>query len=203
MGRQPGRAGLGGDGDDPRRSRTATRSGEYLLLFDPLDGSSNIDVNVSIGTIFSVLRCPKTPTASTASRTSRRSCSPAAARSPPATRSTARTTVLVLTVGDGVHGFTLDRETRARSCSRTATSAFPTETRGIRDQHVEHAPLGAAGEALHRRMLAGKDGPRGKDFNMRWVASMVADVHRILIARRHLHVPARQAQAGQGRASCA
>ena len=66
---------------------TATRKGEYLLLFDPLDGSSNIDVNVSIGTIFSVLQeCPKTTAASTRAT----SCSRAASRWPPATASTAR-----------------------------------------------------------------------------------------------------------------
>ena len=60
MGRQPRRARLRGDGEAACRSPSRYPRGEYLLLFDPLDGSSNIDVNISVGTIFSVLRCPKT-----------------------------------------------------------------------------------------------------------------------------------------------
>jgi fructose-1,6-bisphosphatase I len=66
------------------------KRGEYLLLIDPLDGSSNIDVNISVGTIFSVLKCPKTPTESNASPRRRRSCSRERSRSPPASRSTGR-----------------------------------------------------------------------------------------------------------------
>ena len=87
--------------------------------------------------------------------------------------------MLVLTVGDGTHAFTLDREI----CSFMLTHRdirIPRGDEGVRDQHVQPAPLGAADAALRRRLLAGKEGPRGKDFNMRWVARMVADVHRIL-----------------------
>src|SRR5438046_7510679 len=87
------------------------KRGEYLLLIDPLDGSSNIDVNISVGTIFSVLRCPKTPEG--------KYCEPEeAAFLQPGNRQVAAgfavygpTTVFVLSVGDGVHAFTLDRET--------------------------------------------------------------------------------------------
>jgi fructose-1,6-bisphosphatase I len=88
-------------------------------------------------------------------------------------------TTLVLTVGDGVAMFTLDREMGSWVLTRTRT-CDPGGHQGVRDQHVEHAPLGAAGARYIDECLAGKDGPRGKDFNMRWVASMVADVHRIL-----------------------
>src|SRR6266850_1329833 len=86
------------------------KRGEYLLLIDPLDGSSNIDVNISVGTIFSVLRCPKTPEG--------KYCEPEeAAFLQAGNRQVAAgfavygpTTVFVITVGDGVYGFTLDRE---------------------------------------------------------------------------------------------
>ncbi|MBW7901063.1 MAG: class 1 fructose-bisphosphatase [Rhodocyclaceae bacterium] len=149
--------------------------GEYLLLFDPLDGSSNIDINVSVGTIFSVLRCPEgaDPTQE-------------AAFLQPGTRQVAAgyavygpTTLLVLTVGDGVACFTLDREQGSFVLTQE-NMRIPEDTRefAINMSNLRHweAPVRRYVEEL----LAGKEGPRGKDFNMRWVASMVADVHRIL-----------------------
>jgi fructose-1,6-bisphosphatase I len=87
-------------------------------------------------------------------------------------------TTLVLTVGDGVAMFTLDRE--QGSFVLTQENVRSRGHQGIRDQHVEHAPLGRPGARYIDECLAGKEGPRGKDFNMRWIASMVADVHRIL-----------------------
>lgn len=149
--------------------------GGYLLLFDPLDGSSNIDVNVSVGTIFSVLRNP---------------CEQGepdeAAFLQPGTEQVAAgyaiygpSTQLVISVGHGVHGFTLDREMG----SFVYTSPFmsvPDETK----EYAINASNARHWEAPVQRYVAelqqGKEGPRGKDFNMRWVASMVADVHRIL-----------------------
>jgi fructose-1,6-bisphosphatase I len=86
--------------------------------------------------------------------------------------------LLVLTVGDGVAMFTLDRE--QGSFVLTQERAHPRGHQGIRDQHEQHAPLGRPVKRYIDECLAGKTGPRGKDFNMRWVASMVADVHRIL-----------------------
>jgi fructose-1,6-bisphosphatase I len=150
--------------------------GEYLLLFDPLDGSSNIDVNVSIGTIFSVLR----------KVTNHRGVSEEDFLQPGKQQAAAGycvygpQTTLVLTVGDGVAMFTLDRETGSVGADRSDEVQIPARHQGVRHQHVEHAALGAAGARYIDECLAGKDGPRGKDFNMRWVASMVADVHRIL-----------------------
>ena len=84
--------------------------GEYLLLFDPLDGSSNIDVNVSIGTIFSVLKCPEGADLSTAAAAEAAFLQPGTAQVAAGYAVYGPTTVLVLTVGDGVVVFTLDRE---------------------------------------------------------------------------------------------
>jgi fructose-1,6-bisphosphatase I len=149
--------------------------GEYLLLFDPLDGSSNIDVNVSIGTIFSVLR---------KGDGSRGVCEEDFLQ--PGNRQVAAgycvygpQTTLVLTVGDGVAMFTLDREQGSFVLTQeTVTIPADTKEFAINMSNMRHwAP------PVRRYIddcLAGKDGPRGKDFNMRWVASMVADVHRIL-----------------------
>ena len=131
--------------------------GEYLLLFDPLDGSSNIDVNVSIGTIFSVLTkqvaagyCVYGPQ-----------------------------TTLVLTVGDGVAMFTLDREQGSFVLTEENVH-IPEDTKefAINMSNMRHwdQPV----KRYIDECLQGKEGPRGKDFNMRWIASMVADVHRIL-----------------------
>ncbi len=149
--------------------------GEYLLLFDPLDGSSNIDVNVSIGTIFSVLKKPEGHVAVQEADFLQAGSSQVAAGycvyGPQ--------TTLVMTVGDGVAMFTLDREqgsfvlTQEHVQIPADTKEFAINMSNMRhwDEPVKH---------YIDECLAGKSGPRGKDFNMRWVASMVADVHRIL-----------------------
>ena len=149
--------------------------GEYLLLFDPLDGSSNIDVNVSIGTIFSVLHMPQPGQTVTEKDFLQ-----------PGTKQVAAgyavygpQTTLVLTVGNGVQVFTLDRE--AGSFVQTASDIrIPEDTKefAINMSNMRHwaPPV----KRYIDECLAGTEGPRGKDFNMRWIASMVADVHRIL-----------------------
>ena len=149
--------------------------GEYLLLFDPLDGSSNIDVNVSIGTIFSVLKKPEGHVAVQEADFLQAGHAQVAAGycvyGPQ--------TTLVMTVGDGVAMFTLDREqgsfvlTQEHVQIPADTKEFTINMSNMRhwDEPVKH---------YIDECLAGKSGPRGKDFNMRWVASMVADVHRIL-----------------------
>lgn len=149
--------------------------GEYLLLFDPLDGSSNIDVNVSIGTIFSVLKKPEGNPGVTEEDFLQ-----------PGTRQVAAgyciygpQTTLVLTVGDGVAMFTLDREQGSFVLVQEDVR-IPEDTKefAINMSNMRHwdAPV----KRYIDECLAGRDGPRGKDFNMRWVASMVTDVHRIL-----------------------
>ncbi|HZN46663.1 MAG TPA: class 1 fructose-bisphosphatase [Ramlibacter sp.] len=149
--------------------------GEYLLLFDPLDGSSNIDVNVSIGTIFSVLKMPEDDRGVDEGDFLQCGHKQVAAGycvyGPQ--------TTLVLTVGDGVAMFTLDREQGSFVLTQEDVR-IPEDTQefAINMSNMRHwdAPV----RRYIDECLAGKEGPRGKDFNMRWVASMVADVHRIL-----------------------
>ena len=149
--------------------------GEYLLLFDPLDGSSNIDVNVSIGTIFSVLR----KVGHTQGICEDDFLQPGKAQAAAGYCVYGPQTTLVLTLGDGVAMFTLDRETGSWVLTANHVQ-IPAETKefAINMSNMRHwAP------PVRRYIdecLAGKEGPRGRDFNMRWVASMVADVHRIL-----------------------
>ncbi len=148
--------------------------GEYLLLFDPLDGSSNIDVNVSIGTIFSVLKKPEGVGVSEQDFL-QAGCKQVAAGyciyGPQ--------TTLVLTVGDGVAMFTLDREQGSFVLTQE-NMRIPEDTKefAINMSNMRHwdAPV----KRYIDECLQGRDGVRGKDFNMRWIASMVADVHRIL-----------------------
>jgi fructose-1,6-bisphosphatase I len=148
--------------------------GEYLLLFDPLDGSSNIDVNVSVGTIFSVLRCPEGCPADEKAflqKGTSQVCAGFAVYGP--------STVLALTLGDGVHFFTLDREVGSFVLTQENVR-IPEDTKefaiNMSNMRFWEPPVTRYVE----EMLAGRTGPRGKDFNMRWVASMVADVFRIL-----------------------
>ena len=150
--------------------------GDYLLLFDPLDGSSNIDVNIAVGTIFSVLRCPAgvDPADEKAflQPGTQQVCAGFAVYGP--------STVLVLTVGRGVHSFTLDREVGSFILTREDIR-IPEDTKeyaiNASNQRFWEPPV----QRYVSELIAGKTGPRGKDFNMRWVASMVADVYRILM----------------------
>ena len=149
--------------------------GEYLLLFDPLDGSSNIDVNVSIGTIFSVLRkvghSHGVAEADFLQPGKQQAAAGYCVYGPQST--------LVLTLGNGVAVFTLDRETGAWLLTQDEVR-IPEDTKefAINMSNLRHwaPPVSRYIEEC----LAGTTGPRGKDFNMRWIASMVADVHRIL-----------------------
>ena len=152
--------------------------GRYLLLFDPLDGSSNVDVNVAVGSIFSVLRCPEDVT-----RADRRitSCSQALDQVCAGYAIYGPSTMLVLTTGRGVHGFTLDREigefmlTHPDLRIPESTSEFAINASNSRYWE-------GADQALRERMPGrARAGPRGRDFNMRWIASLVAETHRILM----------------------
>jgi fructose-1,6-bisphosphatase len=162
--------------DDPYTIPAEYPRGKYLLLFDPLDGSSNIDVNVSVGSIFSVLRCPEgisEPTEQDFLQPgTQQVCAGYAIYGP--------STMLVLTTGRGVNGFTLDREigefmlTHPDITIDSDTSEFAINASNSR--HWEPAIKRYVNECL-----AGQQGPRGRDFNMRWIASLVAETHRILM----------------------
>lgn len=149
--------------------------GEYLLMFDPLDGSSNIDVNVSIGTIFSVLRCPEGVT----DPTEKDFLQPGTQQVAAGYAVYGPQTVLVLTTGHGVNCFTLDREMGSWVLTQEGMR-IPEDTKefaiNMSNERHWYPPV----QRYIRELLEGKEGVRGKDFNMRWIASMVADVHRIL-----------------------
>jgi len=150
--------------------------GSYLLLFDPLDGSSNIDVNVSIGTIFSILKSPSIthpPTESDFLQCGKHQVAAGYALYGPQT-------ILVLSCGQGVHMFTMDPQSEEFYLTQEGVQ-IPKDTKefAINMSNMRHWA-----EPVSRYVsecLAGSTGPRQKDFNMRWIASMVADVHRILI----------------------
>jgi fructose-1,6-bisphosphatase I len=153
---------------------TTGRKGGYLVAFDPLDGSSNIDVNVSVGTIFSVLPAPadRAPTEADFLVGGRAQIAAGYAIYGPQT-------MLVLTLGGAVQGFSLTPEgdwvlTHGEIKVPRATKEF-----AINMSNRRHWAPGI--RAYIDDCLAGVEGPRGKNFNMRWVASMVADVHRILM----------------------
>jgi fructose-1,6-bisphosphatase len=149
--------------------------GRYLLLFDPLDGSANIDLNVAVGTIFSVLvhGREEAPVEADYLQAGNRQVAAGYAIYGPST-------ILVLTVGQGTHGFTLDKEI-GNFILTHPNLRIPEET----DQFAINTSNERFWEPPMRRYVeeckAGKTGPRGRDFNMRWIASMVADVHRVLI----------------------
>ncbi|MBK7648171.1 MAG: class 1 fructose-bisphosphatase [Betaproteobacteria bacterium] len=153
--------------------------GEYLLTFDPLDGSSNIDVNVSIGTIFSVLKCPEGADLTTPEAAEKAFLQPGTTQVAAGYAVYGPTTLLVLTVGDGVVSFTLDRELGEFLLTQE-NMQIPADTKefsiNMANQRFWEAPV----QRYISEMQQGKEGPLGKDYNMRWVGSMVADVHRIM-----------------------
>ncbi|WP_340678079.1 class 1 fructose-bisphosphatase [Paraglaciecola sp.] len=149
--------------------------GKYLVSFDPLDGSSNTDINSLIGTIFSISHAPQWMKPDDPS-----------AFLQPGTQSVAAgyvlygpSAMLAMTTGRGTHLYTLDKThggfllTKANVKVPEQTSEFAINTSNQR--HWE-API----QNYVADLLAGEDGPRGKDFNMRWVAAMVGDIHRVL-----------------------
>lgn len=150
------------------------QNGQYLLLFDPLDGSSNVNVNISVGTIFSILKSTNsTPTLSDFLQ-------PGTAQVCAGYALYGTSTMLVLTAGNGVNGFTLDVDanefylTHPNMRIAAETQEFAINMSNYR---FWHEPV----QRYIDECLQGAEGDRKKDFNMRWVASMVAEVHRILV----------------------
>ena len=148
--------------------------GKYLVLFDPLDGSSNIDVNLTVGTIFSILRCEEglEPTTGDFLRPGHEQvCAGFVLYGP--------STMMILTTGQGVNGFTLDQEigefvlTHPNIIIPEETSEFAIN---MSNQRFWEKPV----QRYVEECLQGVEGPRGKNFNMRWLASLVAEVYRIL-----------------------
>jgi fructose-1,6-bisphosphatase I / sedoheptulose-1,7-bisphosphatase len=154
--------------------------GKYLLVFDPLDGSSNIDVNVSVGSIFSILRAPQDAVDAGRDVTEADFLQPGARQVAAGYALYGPTTMLVLSVGNGVAGFTLDPSLGEFMLTHPQMRV-PADTQ----EFAINASNSRFWEPPVKRYvdecLAGKTGPRGKDFNMRWIASMVAEAHRILM----------------------
>jgi fructose-1,6-bisphosphatase I/sedoheptulose-1,7-bisphosphatase len=166
--------------EEPRQVPAEYPRGSYLLVFDPLDGSSNIDVNVSVGSIFSILRAPQEVIDSGRDVTAADFLQPGATQVAAGYAIYGPTTMLVLTVGNGVAGFTLNPNlgefvlTHPKVQVPVETQEFAINTSNSR---FWEPPV----KRYVDECLAGRTGPRGKDFNMRWIASLVAEAHRILM----------------------
>ncbi|UCV15725.1 class 1 fructose-bisphosphatase [Quatrionicoccus australiensis] len=161
--------------DEPYAIPADYPRGRYLLLFDPLDGSSNSDVNVSVGSIFSILQRSTAGDAENADflRPGLEQVAAGYAIYGPST-------MMVLTLGNGTHAFTLDRES-GNFILTHPNIRIPEETREFaintsNERFWEPPVLRYVSECK-----AGRSGVRGADFNMRWIASLVAEVHRILM----------------------
>ncbi len=166
--------------EQPQQVPGAYPRGKYLLVFDPLDGSSNLDVNVSVGSIFSVLRAPAEATASGRDVTEADFLQPGATQVAAGYALYGPATMLVLSVGNGVAAFTLDPQlgefvlTHRDMRVPPQAQEFAINTSNAR---FWEPPV----QRYVQECLAGRTGPRGKDFNMRWIASLVAEAHRILM----------------------
>lgn len=164
----------------PHQIPAAFPRGKYLLVFDPLDGSGNIDVNVSVGSIFSVLRAPPDLVDSGRDATVADFLQPGTAQVAAGYAIYGPSTMFVLTVGTGAHGFTLDPGLGEFKLTHPHLQV-PAQTQ----EFAINASNSRFWEAPVKRYvdecLAGRSGPRGRDFNMRWIASLVAEAHRILM----------------------
>ncbi|AYX98443.1 class 1 fructose-bisphosphatase [Acinetobacter baumannii] len=151
----------------------AQENGEYLVLFDPLDGSSNIDINMCVGTIFSILPAKNAVTqAQDFMQAGIQQVAAGYVLYGPST-------MMALTVGNGVAFFTLDPETQTfLLTTENVQVSADTQEFAINASNQRHweQPV----KQYIEELLAGKTSVREKDFNMRWVACMVGDVHRIL-----------------------
>lgn len=148
--------------------------GGYLVAFDPLDGSSNIDINSMVGTIFSIFEAPATDAVSEQDflQPGRHQVAAGYVLYGPSV-------MLVLSTGDGVQMYTLDQSAGDFVLTvEQVTIAEDTQEFAINmsNQRYWAKPM----QRYIADLLVGSEGPRKKNFNMRWVAAMVADVHRIL-----------------------
>ncbi len=165
---------------DPYQIPSQHPRGKYLLVFDPLDGSSNIDVNVSVGSIFSILRAPPDVIDSGRDVTEADFLQPGAAQVAAGYALYGPTTMLVLSVGNGVSAFTLNPNLGEFMLTHRDL-VVPEDTREFAINSSNSRFWEPPIKRYVDECLAGATGPRGKDFNMRWIASMVAEAHRILM----------------------
>jgi fructose-1,6-bisphosphatase I/sedoheptulose-1,7-bisphosphatase len=166
--------------EQPKQIPAEHQRGKYLLVFDPLDGSSNIDVNVSVGSIFSILRAPPDAVASGRDVTEADFLQPGATQVAAGYAIYGPTTMLVLSVGNGVAGFTLNPNLGEFVLTHP-NIRVPEDTHEFAINSSNSRFWEPPVKRYVDECLAGKTGPRGKDFNTRWIASMVAEAHRILM----------------------
>ncbi len=166
--------------DAPFQIPAAYPRGKYLLVFDPLDGSSNIDVDLTVGSVFSVLRAPQAVVDSGRDVVEADFLQPGATQVAAGYAVYGPTTMLVLTVGNGVAGFTLNPNLGEFVLTHPDIRV-PADTQEFAINSSNSRFWEPPVKRYVDECLAGRSGPRGKDFNMRWIASMVADAHRILM----------------------
>ena len=166
--------------DEPGQIPAPYQRGKYLLVFDPLDGSSNIDVNVSVGSIFSILRAPAEVVESGRDVAEADFLQPGTTQVAAGYAIYGPVTMLVLTVGNGVAGFTLNPNLGEFVLTHP-NIRVPVDTQEFAINSSNSRFWEPPVKRYVDECLAGKTGPRGKDFNMRWIASMVAEAHRILM----------------------
>ncbi|MBD5604975.1 MAG: class 1 fructose-bisphosphatase [Candidatus Eremiobacteraeota bacterium] len=178
------------EGDEPHHVPETYRRGRYLLAFDALDGSPNLDVDVAVGTIFSILRAPDGVDAPSVAHF----LQPGPAQIAAGFALYGPSSTLVITLGAGVHGFTLDREIGAYTLTHPDIR-IPTETRefaiNASNARVWETPV----RHYIEECVEGTAGPRGAEFTMRWVDSLAAEVYRVLM-RGGLYVDPRALEDG-------
>ena len=161
--------------EEENHSVAGDENGKYIVSFDPLDGSSNIDINSLIGTIFSIHEAPIDIKAGDDDMFKQAGntqvCAGYVLYGP--------STMLVMTTGSGTHFYVLDR-THGGYLLVERNVQVPTDTQefaiNMSNQRFWQAPM----QNYIDDLLAGDTGPRGKNFNMRWIAAMVGDIHRVL-----------------------
>ena len=166
--------------EQPTQIPTNYPRGKYLLVFDPLDGSGNIDVDMTVGSIFSILRAPQDVADSGRDVTEADFLQPGATQVAAGYALYGPTTMLVLTVGNGVSGFTLNPNLGEFVLTHPDI-ALPPDTQEFAINGANSRFWEPPVKRYVDECLAGRTGPRGKDFNTRWIASMVAEAHRILM----------------------
>ncbi|EQD51370.1 inositol phosphatase/fructose-16-bisphosphatase [mine drainage metagenome] len=154
--------------------------GKYLLVFDPLDGSGNLDVDVTVGSIFSILRAPDEVVSSGRDVVEADFLQPGARQVAAGYALYGPSTMLVLSVGNGVVGFTLDPNLGEFKLTHPELRV-PEDAQEFAINSSNSRFWEPPVKRYVDECLAGRTGPRGKDFNMRWIASMVAEAHRILM----------------------
>lgn len=178
--------------DEVNWRKEAPKAGDFVVYYDPLDGSSNLDVNLSVGTIFSIVRLEEdiAPTAAAVQIKGTKQIAAGYAIYGPSTG-------LVLSVGQGVDGFT-HHPGSGEFLLTQAAMTIPAQTQEFAINASRYDLWDTPVRRYIDDCLRGADGPRGKKFNMRWCASMVADVHRILTRGGVFLYPKDSGNAGQG-----